>query len=540
MASMSMGMLQSRNLRLLISVLGTYALIVSLLYPTGSALYEHLHIALDISIGILSLLLAVFLMSEQHKMDHGVRICLAIVLGFSAITELLHGLVGIEWTGHMEWVNRYSLTLRPATWPPSTYVLPIGLLWVSWKIKNVSSCAPRSFGIAMFAITLTLFLLSFQLPRYVDTGILGIQRPTQVPLLAIIVFTGLSLWRIRPQHPLFEGFAMMMVMLFLSDFFMLYSTSPHEKFTMMAHCGKLLAYAYMHTDQMFVASDDGKARSQVERELLALNAVLEYKVAERTVELETAKHAAESASRAKSEFIANMSHEIRTPMHSIMAYSQLGQEKAASTEPLQVDKLHTYFNRIQQSAGRLSMLLEDLLDLSKLEAGRMDVKLSACNLKGLVEKVEQEMEATMQLKAIQLDHAGVPENCEVLCDAPKVIQVLTNLVGNAIKFSPTHSEILITAIPELLEDGRNGFKVVVRDEGVGIPSAELQSVFHAFTQSTKTKTGAGGTGLGLSICHEIVKLHSGRIYAENNADRGVSMIFTLPAAATNQALNYSI
>lgn len=531
---------QTRNIRLLLFVLGAYALIVSFLYPTGAELFEHLHIALDISNGVLSLLLAVFLMSEQHQMDKGVRICLAIVLGYSAIAELLHGLAGIEWTGNAAWVNLHSLTIRPATWPPSTYVLPIGLLWVSWKIKNASTCIPRTFGIAMLGITLTLFLLSFQLPRYVDTGILGIQRPTQIPLLAIIVLTGLSLWRIRLQHPLFEGLALMMVMLFLSDFFMLYSTSPHEKFAMMAHCGKLLAYAYMHTVQMFVASDDGKARSQVEQELLALNAMLEYKVSERTVELEAAKLAAESASRAKSEFIANMSHEIRTPMHSIMAYSQLGQEKAAATEPVQVDKLHTYFNRIQHSAGRLSMLLEDLLDLSKLEAGRMDVKLSTCKLKDLVEKVEQEMEATMQFKAIQLDHGGVPESFEVSCDAPKIIQVLTNLVGNAVKFSPNYSEIHITAFPEILEDGRHGFKVVVRDEGVGIPSEELESVFNVFTQSTKTKTGAGGTGLGLSICKEIVNLHGGRIYAKNNADRGVSMIFTLPAAATDQALHYSI
>jgi diguanylate cyclase (GGDEF)-like protein/PAS domain S-box-containing protein len=123
------------------------------------------------------------------------------------------------------------------------------------------------FTLGMLVISAGLFTLSLYLPRYVDTGILGIQRPTQVPLLLLWAGVIAAYWKKRHEHRLFEGLALMGIVLFLSDLCMLYSTSPHEKFTMMAHSGKFIAYAMLHLVQMRVAAEDGRARDNAETAL---------------------------------------------------------------------------------------------------------------------------------------------------------------------------------------------------------------------------------------------------------------------------------
>ena len=244
-----------------------YASIVAVLAGTGSEKFEHLHLVIDTANGMLSLLLAMFLLAEQHRIPSRIRKILAIGFGFAAATEILHALVGIEWSGWMAWMEAYSHTLRPATWPPSAYVLPTALLWTSWLIKRNSALRPGQFAAGMTVVTLVLYAVSLSLPKYVDTGILGIQRPTQLPLLFLLASVIVAFWRQRHAHPLFHGIALMCGLLFLSDLCMLYSTSPHEKFTMMAHFGKMLAYGLLHTIQMRVAADDSRARSTAESAL---------------------------------------------------------------------------------------------------------------------------------------------------------------------------------------------------------------------------------------------------------------------------------
>jgi diguanylate cyclase (GGDEF)-like protein len=187
-----------------------------------------------------------------------------IGFGFAAGTELLHALVGIEWSGWFVWIENYSGILRPTTWPPSTYVLPLAMTWIYWLTRRNAVLSPNLFAVGMGVVTLALFALSFRLPNYADTGILGIQRPTQIPLLLLWLGVIAVYWRKRHEHRLFEGLALMGVLLFLSDLCMLYSTSPHEKFTMMAHAGKLIAYAMLHVLQMRIAAEDSQARDESE------------------------------------------------------------------------------------------------------------------------------------------------------------------------------------------------------------------------------------------------------------------------------------
>jgi diguanylate cyclase (GGDEF)-like protein/PAS domain S-box-containing protein len=260
--------------------LAFYALIAFALSEMGAEKFEHLHLSLDTSNAILSLLLAVFLLSERYAIQPNVRNYLVIGFGFAAGTELLHALVGIEWFGSLAWISEYAHIIRPATWPPSTYILPLSMAAIYWLKQRHATLSPAKFAWVMATLTFSLFALSFYLPRYVDTGILGIQRPTQIPLLFLWGWIVLVYWQKRHEHRLFEGLALMGVLLFLSDLFMLYSTSPHEKFTMIAHAGKFIAYVLLHTIQMQIAAEDSRAREAAETALLQEKERLQHTLGE--------------------------------------------------------------------------------------------------------------------------------------------------------------------------------------------------------------------------------------------------------------------
>lgn len=255
-------------LSIFLGALVVFALAVFSLWGVGEEKFIHLHLVFDTSNAILSLLLAVFLLSERHAILPHARSYLVIAFGFSAATEWLHALVGIEWVGSFAWIESYSGTLRPTTWPPSTYVLPLAMAWACFLIRRNAELSPVLFAAGMGVLTLVLYAMAFALPNYMDTGVLGIHRPTQIPLLLIWAAVIVAYWRKRQEHHLYEGLALMGVLLFLSDFFMLFSTSPHEHYTMMAHAGKLIAYAMLHVVQMRVAADDSQARSDAEQSLL--------------------------------------------------------------------------------------------------------------------------------------------------------------------------------------------------------------------------------------------------------------------------------
>lgn len=261
-------LIRSKSTQFFLWFAAFYAGVVWVLIGMGEEKFEHLHLGLDTSNGIMSLLLAIFLWGNlQLSPRQRLQRYLALSFAFAAATELLHALVGIEWVGAFAWIDTYSNTIRPATWPPSTYVLPIALAYTLWLKRQKTETLMGEFIIVIGLITVMLFALSFNLPRYMDTGILGIQRPTQVPLVFLWAGLIVVFWRERHIHPLFEGIALMGVFLLISDLFMLYSTSPHEKFTMMAHSGKLVSYALLHVILMQTAAEDAEARKEAEESL---------------------------------------------------------------------------------------------------------------------------------------------------------------------------------------------------------------------------------------------------------------------------------
>ena len=246
--------------------------------------------------------------------------------------------------------------------------------------------------------------------------------------------------------------------------------------------------------------------------------ITERKQAEK--ELKQAKEAAEAANQAKSAFLANMSHELRTPLHGILSFASFGLQKATTAPP---DKLLGYFEHINTSGRVLLALLNDLLDLAKLESGKMAFDFQPTDLNPLLAAIADEFHSLLSERQLQMVCHTLPERAEVRLDGPKMLQVLRNLLGNAVKFSPPHGIIELG-----IEQREQGVLVTVSDQGVGIPAGEEGEIFDKFIQSSKTKTGAGGTGLGLSICREIIAAHQGRIWAENRPEGGAVFCVELP------------
>jgi signal transduction histidine kinase/DNA-binding response OmpR family regulator len=277
-------------------------------------------------------------------------------------------------------------------------------------------------------------------------------------------------------------------------------------------------------------------RAQVQADAAALqeaNETLEARVERRTAELAASREEALAAARAKAAFLATMSHEIRTPLNGVVGMSTLLAET-----PLDAEQ-RDYLQTIRLSSDQLLAVINDVLDFSKIESGKLDLEIEPVSVRGAVEEACDIAAPRAREKGLELI-VDVPEQgpgavpAAILGDVTRLRQVLINLINNAVKFTAS-GEVSVHVRQIAADDGvgRALLEFRVSDTGIGIPPERVGSLFEAFTQvDASTTRKYGGTGLGLAICKRLVELMDGRIGVESAPGRGSTFWFIVPAKAT--------
>jgi signal transduction histidine kinase len=286
---------------------------------------------------------------------------------------------------------------------------------------------------------------------------------------------------------------------------------------------QLGAYNYVVKDDVYLnvlphAIDEAFIRYLSERE----KEKYEKEIREKNVALEKANRELKKLDQLKSDFIASVSHDFRTPLNSIREGIALVLDGVVDPT---VEKGRKMLEIAKRNSERLAHMINDLLDFSKLDAGKMRLHMEPCNLQVLIDEVIGSLSALANKKQIKLKFQPVDDFPKVTCDAERMIQVFTNLIGNSIKFTPEKGTITVQV--ELVPN--NQVKIMVSDTGVGIAKENLERIFERFEQvKNAAPNGEKGTGLGLSICREFMKLHNGTIWAESEPEKGSRFLILMP------------
>ncbi len=281
---------------------------------------------------------------------------------------------------------------------------------------------------------------------------------------------------------------------------------------------------------------------QSHRQLEEYNRNLELKVKERTLELERANEKLKELDQMKTNFLSTVSHELRTPLTSVMGFASILQKEFESTlfPPLSqsedkkvkraIRHVMEYAKIIVEEGERLTTLINDVLDLAKMEAGRVDWNMQELKIENIIDRAMTATTALFVNKPVQL-RKDIPADLPLIVgDRDRLIQVVINLISNAVKFTDQGSVTCSAAI-----DG-NALRIGVRDTGCGIKAEDQPLVFEKFKQVGDTLTDKPqGTGLGLPICREIIEYHGGRLWLESELGTGSTFLFTLPVPASETA-----
>lgn len=276
---------------------------------------------------------------------------------------------------------------------------------------------------------------------------------------------------------------------------------------------------------------EGKCELDEEGDVIALFGIMQD-ITERTLyeqQLREAKDGAERAYAAKSQFLANMSHELRTPLNAIIGFSEMMQRQLLG--PIGTEKYLDYIGGIRESGEHLLDLISDILDMSKIEAGKYELDLEELNLSKVIRLAVHMIEGRAQDAQIKINIDLNNEDLQLIADRRALMQILLNLLSNAVKFTEPGGDVRIECI-----ERDNYLSLKVHDTGIGIPANKLKCITHPFEQAASHYTREHeGTGLGLAITKDLVELHGGTLHIDSTVNVGTSVTIRLPYDAYKHA-----
>lgn len=250
------------------------------------------------------------------------------------------------------------------------------------------------------------------------------------------------------------------------------------------------------------------------------NEILEQRVEQRTAELSVERNKALASSKAKSQFLANMSHELRTPLNAIIGYSEMLEQDAVE---MRLTEMAEDLKRINSSGQHLLEMIGDILDLSRIEAGKFEINITQINLFQFLSRIEQNFKPLLRNSNNQLCLKNISDSLKVESDETRLRQIIYNLLGNAIKFT-RNGRITISVIADA-----DTFCILVTDTGIGISEENIQTIFDVFTQVDQSYSRCyGGSGLGLAICMHYCRLLGGDIRVKSELGKGSVFSVSLP------------
>lgn len=275
----------------------------------------------------------------------------------------------------------------------------------------------------------------------------------------------------------------------------------------------------------------GKERSHLEQEIERILKRWEESIRDRTKNLERANQHLKALDELKSQFLANISHQLRTPLSVIRSYVEL----LVQCPPEEEQEAQEFLNIISSETHRLSQMIDDLLDLARIESGRMVWNMREISLKDLITEVISPLRSILDREGLEISVLCPDDLPPIQADPDRLSQVINNVIDNSIKHTPESGKIIIEAelisvdtegSPGVQPDMQEFIKVIVTDTGPGIPANKLESIFSRFEQATDKR----GAGLGLAISREVITHHGGKIWAESPESLGARVIFTVPLA----------